>query len=334
MGTNPGPGPGPEGSIKVKRNLSLDVLRGVLSWIVVFVHIIWIAGYHRFSVSALGAWAVEGFIILSGFVITGLLLKRKERYGVFILRRYFRLFPAFAVCVALALAVRPLTHEPTEDKIFYHLGAHLALIHGLIPGFILPGSDMALLPPAWSISLEFQLYLITPLVLWATLRYGPKVLVALFTLSLLCLLPTVAFALSNWSTIGAFLPQRFFYFMTGMGLYFLTDAELLARLSDKWSQTPLRRLAVRLGEVSYSTYLVHWPVIMVINSLAVSPLWPQPVRLLLIAVLTVPSVLALSFLLYHYVELPGIELGRRLTKKKACLYQTTGEAHEDSRSGR
>ncbi|MST94839.1 MAG: acyltransferase, partial [Pedosphaera sp.] len=38
--------------------------------------------------------AVDIFLILSGFVIFNL-LDRGETYGVFITRRFFRLFPAF-----------------------------------------------------------------------------------------------------------------------------------------------------------------------------------------------------------------------------------------------
>jgi peptidoglycan/LPS O-acetylase OafA/YrhL len=321
----------------MKRNLTLDVLRGFLSWVVVFVHMVWAAGYRNSTTrEKLGVWAVDGFIILSGFVISGLLLKKKEPYGVFITRRYFRLAPAFIVCILIALAVRPLNlgrypenllREASENSnLTYHLGAHLALLHGLIPSALLPGSDLAILPPGWSISLEFQLYLVAPLVLWAMVRYGQRVLGIVFVFSLLCLLPPVLDRLgSHWSSVGAFLPQHFFYFMIGMLLYFIADADVLANISAKWSVTPFRRSLVRLGEISYSTYLVHWPVIMTIDALLVPLSWNRSIRVGVIAVLTIPSVLLASYLLHRFVELPGIELGKRLTSKKQTLSRSEVE---------
>jgi peptidoglycan/LPS O-acetylase OafA/YrhL len=104
-----------------------------------------------------------------------------------------------------------------------------------------------------------------------------------------------------------------------MMLYFIASAEVLAHISDKWSRTPFRRSLVRLGEISYSTYLVHWPIIMTFDALVVRLSWSQPLRATVIAILAVPSVLVASFLLHRCIELPGIELGKRLTSRKQTL---------------
>jgi peptidoglycan/LPS O-acetylase OafA/YrhL len=148
---------------RLNRNQALDVLRGVLSWLVVGVHAFWFAGYRGGIVGKTGAYAVDAFVILSGFVITRLLLSKNESYGVFIVRRFMRLFPAFAACLAIAVLVRPFTlgtvpsefiREASESSLFWwHIGAHASLLHGLVPTLWLPESHFAFLRPGWSISL-------------------------------------------------------------------------------------------------------------------------------------------------------------------------------------
>ena len=205
---------------------------------------------------------MDGFIILSGFVITQLLVTRKETYGIFIFRRFMRLFPAFAVCLVLAILVRPLTfgtaaseaiREASENRFFWwHLGAHASLIHGLVPALWLPESHFAFLPPGWSISLEFQLYLVAPLALWIIIRFGLRGVAFLAIGSLLMFVPQVASKLNYvWSATGAFLPQRYLFFLLGMIMYLHWNQ--LGKGIRYWHGF------VRLGEVSYSTYLVNLP---------------------------------------------------------------------------
>jgi peptidoglycan/LPS O-acetylase OafA/YrhL len=102
--------------VKSNRNQTLDVIRATLSWIVVVVHAFWFADYRSNILSSAEVYAVDGFIILSGFVITGLLLTKKEPYEVFISRRFMRLFPAFAVCILLVLLIRPYTFGTSESE--------------------------------------------------------------------------------------------------------------------------------------------------------------------------------------------------------------------------
>jgi peptidoglycan/LPS O-acetylase OafA/YrhL len=307
----------------MNRNQSLDVIRGFLSWTVVGVHVLWFAGYRGGIPGTVGAYAVDGFIILSGFVITQLLVTKNEPYGVFIFRRFMRLFPAFATCLILALLVRPLTlgkvpeellREMSESRLFWwHLGAHASLMHGVVPTAWLPETEFAFLPPGWSISLEFQLYLVAPLVLWLVSRFGRKALIILVVISVAMFLPQIASRLNAvWSAVGAFLPQRFLFFLIGMVLFYLF-------LGGIGKQVQYWRGFVRLGEVSYSTYLVHWPVLACLNILVPHGL-PTIERFAALLGPAVPITLLCSFLLYRFVERPGIALGRYFTKS----YRATG----------
>ena len=306
---------------KLDRNQTLDVIRGFLSWAVVAVHVAWLSGYHGSLQAYIGVWAVEGFIVLSGFVITQLLVTRREPYAKFIFRRFMRLFPAFAVCLAMALLVRPFTLgamiptpyqiklDASENQFFWwHLATHVSLTHGLIPANWLPLSSLAFLPPAWSISLEFQLYLVAPFAVWWITRFGFRGLAFLVLVSALIFVPQIQETINHiWTPTGAFLPQKLFFFLVGMTMYFFFQ-----RCGKRIRYWPI---FVRLGEVSYSTYLVHWPVLACLNIFVPSD-WSRMERAEALLATGAPITLLCSFLLYRFVERPGIALGRHLLNEK------------------
>jgi peptidoglycan/LPS O-acetylase OafA/YrhL len=300
----------------------------------VVTHVFWFADYRSNILSRVGVYAVDGFIILSGFVITGLLLTKKEPYGIFIFRRFMRLFPAFAVCILLVLVIRPFTigtseseflRETSENRFFWwHLGLHASLLHGVVPTAWLPESHMAFLPTGWSISLEFQLYLIAPLMLWWLARSGVGGLALLAIPGVLCLVPQVAAKIGFvWPPIGAFLPQRFVFFLLGTLIYLYSQSGgIRPVLYRYWSGF------VKLGEASYSTYLVHYPVLACINVL-VPTKWSVIERALVLFAAGAPVTLYLSFLLYRFVERPGIALGRYLSNgSRKRLNETASKAYQ------
>ena len=92
----------------------LDVVRGFMSWWVVVGHVLAFAGFQENnvpSVTALvmhGAYAVNVFMMMSGFVIAKLLTDKNEPYHVFITRRLLRIYPVFFVALAVAILARPL----------------------------------------------------------------------------------------------------------------------------------------------------------------------------------------------------------------------------------
>ncbi len=165
-----------------------EALRAYMAWWVVIGHAIHLLGlevemprFFRLLLTS-GDIAVNVFIILSGFVITHLLLVRKETYGSFVVRRAFRIFPIYFVCLLIAL----LTHTAYEfaysqdwvfgrdmkadrlvqvgEYMWTHVLLHLTMLHGAIPDSLLKYSSSSLLSPAWSLSLEWQFYLVAPLI--------------------------------------------------------------------------------------------------------------------------------------------------------------------------
>jgi peptidoglycan/LPS O-acetylase OafA/YrhL len=162
-----------------------EALRGMLA--------MWVLAGHVASATAIqgrlfherfyNEYAVDVFIILSGFAITALIDKRPESYRLYIARRAFRIFPVYLFYLVLSVAaaawaLQVWTGSPdgsmkvariqiAADTLAYwpwHLAAHITGLHGLVPPRFLPSTDYAFLGQAWSISLEWQFYLIAPFV--------------------------------------------------------------------------------------------------------------------------------------------------------------------------
>ncbi|MEO8301498.1 MAG: acyltransferase, partial [Rhizomicrobium sp.] len=177
-----------------------EALRGALAVWVVIGHVFKHSGYtpdalRPFPLLADPGMPVDVFIILSGFVIFSLLDHRHEGYWPFIVRRFFRLFPLFLVVLLVsALFVVPgqtwqaafpwktpfvqglsAIAKSSADYLPEHIMVHLTMLHGLVPYFLLPFSEYGIVGQAWSISVEWQFYLVAPL-LFYLLRRRPMVL--------------------------------------------------------------------------------------------------------------------------------------------------------------
>jgi len=226
----------------------LDGLRGLLALWVAVSHIVCLSGSAAITLPfhlesgwidfVLAAPAVETFMILSGFAITFLLHARPQSYGEFMIGRFFRIVPTYIVCLALGATVAwwftpwLLNHAawkgseyltenvlPTSQLEHQHPAAylfwHLTLLHGAVPNHILPQCSTTFLPPAWSISLEWQFYLLAPLIAW-------------MVRSNIAVLALVAVAIVSGKLgrlvhdpMGAFLPTQLDLFLIGIGSYHL-----------------------------------------------------------------------------------------------------------------
>jgi peptidoglycan/LPS O-acetylase OafA/YrhL len=157
-----------------------------MAWCVVLCHVIAFAGLSDGLPAALVSTVLNGrryvnvFIIVSGFVMTNLILARHEKYSMYLLRRALRIVPIYYMCLLVALILLPAQmsllnlpwdagrdawqqgYSETRHHMFSHLILHLTLLHGIIPDNFLSMSEVSILAPAWSLSLEWQFYLIAP----------------------------------------------------------------------------------------------------------------------------------------------------------------------------
>ena len=216
----------------MQRMTRLDGLRGLLAVYVMVGHAMpfvlvpgWVAApfFH-------GEAAVDLFFCLSGLVVVQSMERFRYAPGPFLKARARRLLPVYFVVLAGAI-VLDWMGSPLRDmgwvlpgssgyKIWggepparfgWHLLAHLTLTQGLIPQGALPWASVTLLAPAWSLSTEWQFY-----VLVACLR-GRLTLLAALLLAMAVAYRLLAPELPPyWTFDKAFLPGAAGYFALGV----------------------------------------------------------------------------------------------------------------------
>jgi peptidoglycan/LPS O-acetylase OafA/YrhL len=134
----------------MRRLPQLDGLRGV-ALLMVFV-------YHAFHAPFL--WAgVDLFFVLSGYLITGILMKLKEEHnpadywGTFYTRRFLRIMPPY---VGLLLVLSILFPIPWAHLWYWYtfFGANIAAAFGKC--------NVHAMSPLWSLAVEEQFYFVWP----------------------------------------------------------------------------------------------------------------------------------------------------------------------------
>lgn len=374
------------------RFIAIEGLRAWLAWAVVAWHLVQFTGLARDEgpmtwFPVIGDCAVMVFIAISGFVIAGLVTDKAEPYPKYITRRVLRIFPVYLVILAIAFIALPLgvwaeDHSPwSADPLFYYdevlhghvdtvagrplqqATLHIALMQGIVPDSLWPNTSMAVLGPAWSLSLEWQFYLVAPAFVWllASPRWRMATVIAVALMGLAwhfdlfgdyaapSFLPAAAYifligiasrltfdrirtmaigpeAIPLLLALGVIYPDVLWLALWCAALIYLARREAwrspagqahpVAALMDRLLAS---RVAAYLGARSYSVYLVHMPMMMLVGWLVTRHLTLEeiPARILL-ALGTVLATLAASDVLYRLVERPMIALGARLVRPRAA----------------
>ncbi len=165
---------------------ALDAVRGIAACLVVFAHIL--------GPLKLGATGVLIFFVLSGFLITWLLLRELERTGEisihnFYVRRTLRIFPAFYVFWVVCVVVAHVTHASFSwaEAIasFFYMGDYYTAIH--------PSHAHQIMGITWSLGVEEKFYLLWPAIFLMLRKDLAKLLrVALFLTGFIWLYRTLA----------------------------------------------------------------------------------------------------------------------------------------------
>jgi peptidoglycan/LPS O-acetylase OafA/YrhL len=367
---------------KKPRHISeLDGLRGLMALWVAMVHLLCLCGASSLldlvplrlvSIATTFLYAgpaVDVFIILSGFVIAAMLESRPIAYGEFVQGRFFRIYPVYLLCLAAGVAtIEPgrwfcdsapwheatylrwfsACYASTENHFFRHMAAHIPLLNGAVPRPLLPDATGTILPPAWSLSLEWQFYLFAPLLIRASRR--PLGILVLGAIAWLSLRGGGLFQGPHPASLPVQLPL----FLVGIASYRahadgcslrVPAAILAAAIVARWNVAtmaiwslslaaivapdvggrPLRwcgqilrsRPLTWLGAISYPLYLIHWPMIIIMLAGLVRGFpaitGTQAVMALMIGGL--PLILWVSWLMHLWIELPGMALGKRLRSR-------------------
>lgn len=145
----------------------VDGLRGIAVLAVIAFH----AFPNRFPGGYVG---VDVFFVVSGYLISSILLRSLERstftFSQFYARRIRRIFPALVLVLAMSLSIGAIALLPDELQ---ELGKHVASASAFLSNFTLwresgyfdSASELKPLLHLWSLGIEEQFYLIWPLLL-------------------------------------------------------------------------------------------------------------------------------------------------------------------------
>jgi peptidoglycan/LPS O-acetylase OafA/YrhL len=163
----------------MERLTRMDGLRGVLAVYVMLGHVLPFTVLPGWLVAPFshGEAAVDLFFGLSGLVILNSLERFGGAFWPFMAARARRLLPVYFIVLGLA-CVLVAAGDPLPEmrwlgagaghimpaglppEFLWHLAAHVVLLQGVIPQSVLPYAYVTLLGPAWSLSTEWQFYVL------------------------------------------------------------------------------------------------------------------------------------------------------------------------------
>lgn len=253
-----------QGTIGVRSSFRVDI-NGLRAWAVIAVI------FYHFGVAGFegGFVGVDIFFVISGFLMTGIVVKGLERGDFSLLGFYMararRIMPALLGLCAVLLTLGWFVLLPPDYKT---LGTHAVYSLSFLSnieywkeaGYFDVASHEKWLLHTWSLSVEWQFYLLLPVVLWGTWwlkpgRVGQRIIVGILLATSVCASvlvtrtdPTVAFFL---------LPTRAWEMLAGGLVFLLAQPEQLSKVYRRWLES-VGLLFIILSVVIFSKYS-SWP---------------------------------------------------------------------------
>lgn len=346
----------------------IDGLRAIAILFVLFFH----AGF-KFVPS--GFIGVDVFFVISGFLITSIihnsLQKNLFSFIDFYNRRLWRLQPVLICLIVTTLLLTLIFYLP-EDLILYSKSARKTSLfisnvffETATKGYFSPNINQLPLLHTWSLSIEWQCYLILPIVIYLLYRVVSKQHIAkvIYLLTLLFFVLALFFSVKEPTKTYYQLLSRIFEFLIGSCIvfsshrfsfnkYFLELINIIAFLCLFYIATheqvnagfpnwyalilcfatgiliasgglhpqPLfsRLLSVKplvfIGLLSYSLYVWHWPVFVLIRYLGFEETTP-------VLLFALGLVFVIAYFSWRFIEKPArqfhkLHFGYSLT----CLF--------------
>lgn|GEM_PF-841531 len=210
---------------------SLDGLRGICISLVLFAHVQGTANFPSMPPIRLGRLGVAAFFVISGYLITMLLMKERAATGrvavrEFYLRRAVRLLPAFYALVAVAVVLEALGILQLRSGDLLAAATQTMNFHGERAWW---------LGHTWNLAAQMQFYLVWPLAL-AFLGTAGSLRIALGAFAVAPLLRVAVFY--GWPAQRALVDQAFPLVFDG-----LATGCLLAFLRERlWGNARYRGL--------------------------------------------------------------------------------------------
>ena len=168
---------------------SVDGVRAIAILFVLLGHLAGDRNSYGFQPILVALLGVRIFFVLSGFLITYLLLQEQERTGnvslrKFYLRRILRTFPAFYFFLVVVSILR-------AARVFHFPWGNIAIAGSFLGDFLATDWNLA---HFWSLAVEEQFYLVWPgLLVWVGKRHALRI-----ALAAMVLLPVLSGVFSRW----------------------------------------------------------------------------------------------------------------------------------------
>ena len=297
-----------------------------------------------------GRMAVQVFLVVAGFLAArGLSAHGQALAGSplpLIWKRYLRLVVPYLAAIGLAIVAAAIAdHWMDDDSIparatFKQWLAHALLLQSLL------GFD-SLSAGVWYIAIDFQLFALMALLLWAgRIKFlAPALVLAVASASLFWFNRDAQ--LDNWAlyffgsyglgaaawwasgrkqlsawlgviatvAIAALVVDFRLRIMLALGVALLLGFGRRTGFLEQW---PNARPLAFLGQISYSIFLVHFPVLLLANGLYAELEPTSPVSAIFGLLLALTASLAAATLFYRWIESPAAS--RRITAALGWLF--------------
>jgi peptidoglycan/LPS O-acetylase OafA/YrhL len=263
-----------------------------------------------------GRMAVQVFLVVSGFLFGAKFLNGSTSVSAplqILRQRYIRLVTPYSAALLLAIVCSALArigmdhHSISDTPSLPQILAHIFLLHDLL------GYE-ALSAGVWYVAIDFQLFALAVLLLWLPgqlgarkqpLQYGGVALIGLMTLLSLFYfnrqddLDITAFyffgsfglgILGWWATTrakahdwlmllaGCVIAALVLQFRPRLAIALVVMLMLsLGRLEGFLHTLPIPAALSRLSRISYSVFLVHFPLCLVVNAVGITLFEGNPV---------------------------------------------------------
>src|SRR5271157_5464011 len=144
-----------------------------------------------------GWMGVDLFFVLSGFLITGILVDTKQSEGYFsnfYVRRCLRIWPLYYSALFFMFVLVPFLRPSEASTVFASRSSPWWAYPLFLQNFLVPSPTLAtgLLAPTWSLAVEEQFYLVWPWVI----RYCTYSQVRRIAIAVICVSPALRFYLA------------------------------------------------------------------------------------------------------------------------------------------
>ncbi len=209
----------------IKYRPEIDGLRAIAVFAVILYHAqITILGHQPFKGGFIG---VDIFFVISGYLITSIILKELVTTGAFSFKHFYerrvrRILPAllFVMLVSLPFAwvyLLPSSFVDFSKSILYSLGFNSNFyfwssgqVYGAESGFLKPFLH------TWSLSVEEQFYILFPIILLVAFKYFRKYLIHTLILGFAISLGSADWGSKNYAGFNFYiLPTRAWELLTG-----------------------------------------------------------------------------------------------------------------------